>query len=394
LWVLESLIGGGSLNRSPHSRLVFIDLLRGWAVLAMIETHVFNSLLQADLRASSWFGALTFANGLVAPSFLIVSGWVFGIASDRKLTEFRTLGPAFYRQLNRILLVWCLGYALHLPYYSYSRTKSQATALDWVRFYQMDILHCIAFGLLLLLLGRIFIRDDRHFSQSMLLTGTAVVLASPFVWNLQMGASVPVPLLMYLRGTNFSHFPLFPWLGFILLGGYAAVGYQKAAARGSEEHFIKFLTFVGVECILGGVVFWHVLKWIPFVSREVGCNPLFFSLRLGCVLLLLTGSWFYLARQGIGKWLSPILVISRESLLVYVAHIVLLYRVYFDKRSFTSLHMNSLSLSQSLLVTTVLALVMLAAALAWSWMKQNFRRASRSFAYSGAVLAFALYFSY
>jgi hypothetical protein len=373
---------------------VFIDLLRGWALLAMIETHVFNSMLRADLRAGSWFGALTFANGLVAPSFLFVSGWVFGIASDRKLREFRSLGPAFYRQLNRILLVWCLGYALHLPYYSYSRTRSQATALDWVKFYQMDILHCIAFGLLLLLVGRIFIRDARLFSQSMLLTGIAVILASPFFWTLQMGGSVPIPLLLYLRGTGFSHFPLFPWLGFMLLGGYAAVGYQKAAARGAEERFIKFLIFVGVECILGGVVFWNMLKWIPFASREVGCNPLFFSVRLGCVLLLLTGSWFYLTKRGIGKWLSPILVISRESLLVYVAHIVLLYRVYFDKRSFASLYMNSLSLSQSLIVTTVLALVMLATALAWSWMKQNFRRASRNIAYAGVVLSFALYFSY
>ncbi len=390
-----SLPGAGGfnhLNKPSPSRLVFIDLVRGWALLAMIETHVFNSLLRADLKASSWFGLLTFVNGLVAPTFLFVSGWVFWIASERKLAEFRAFGPAFFSQLKRILLIWCLGYALHFPYYSYSRTRFQTTTTDWIKFYQMDILHCIAFGLLLLFVGRILVKDTRTFSRTLLPAGIAVVLLSPIIWGFQFGVSIPIPLLLYLRAASFSYFPLFPWLGFILLGSAAAAAYQKSAAEGLENKFIALLAFLGVGCIVGGTVFWEMPKWIPYASVEAGSDPSFFSVRLGCVLLLVATTWYYVSKQRIGRLLASALVVSRESLLVYVAHLLLLYRVYIDRQSLASIYRNSLSLSQCLVVTSLLILIMLVAAGSWSWLKRNFRKTSQRIAYASAVLAVFLYF--
>ena len=390
-----SLPGAGGFNpldKPSHSRLVFIDLVRGWALLAMIETHVFNSLLRADLKASSWFGLLTFVNGLVAPTFLFVSGWVFWIASERKLAEFRAFGPAFFSQLRRILLIWCLGYALHLPYYSYSRTRLQATTTDWMIFYQMDILHCIAVGLLLLFLGRILLEDSRTLSRILLPAGIAVVLVSPIIWGFQFGATFPVPLLLYLRGASFSYFPLFPWLGFIFLGSAAAVAHQKSTVQGLENRFVALLAFLGVECILGGIVFWEMPKWIPYSSVEAGCNPSFFSIRLGIVLLLVATTWYYVSKQRIGRLLASALVVSRESLLVYVAHLLLLYRVYIDRRSLASIYRNSLTLSQCLFVTSILILIMLITAGSWSWLKKNFRKTSQRIAYASMVLAIFLFF--
>ena len=147
----------------------------------MMETHVCNTLLQPSVKATRWFGYLTFINGLVAPSFLFVSGWVFVAGCSRKLDDFRALGPAFRRQFGRILLFWGLGYALHLPFYSYSRTKAWATSGDWLKFCQMDILQCIAVGLLLLLLWRIAIKDDRFFERAVLTSGIVLVAVTPLL---------------------------------------------------------------------------------------------------------------------------------------------------------------------------------------------------------------------
>ena len=66
---------------NPPSRLLFADWLRAWALLVMIETHVFNAFLAAQFRDSQWFRNLNFLNGLVAPSFLFVSGFVFLLAA-------------------------------------------------------------------------------------------------------------------------------------------------------------------------------------------------------------------------------------------------------------------------------------------------------------------------
>src|SRR5512135_1827739 len=119
----------------------------------MIEVHGFNTFMVGDLRNTDWFGALNFINGLVAPSFLYVAGFVFVFTSDRKLEEFRTYGKAFWRQLSRILLIWVVGYGLHLPFFSLYRTMYDSTPSQWILFLQSDILHCIAIGLLIIFLG-------------------------------------------------------------------------------------------------------------------------------------------------------------------------------------------------------------------------------------------------
>lgn len=57
------------------------DLLRGLVIIIMIEVHVFNAFLLPELRQTGWFSVLNFINGLVAPSFLFVSGFAFQVSS-------------------------------------------------------------------------------------------------------------------------------------------------------------------------------------------------------------------------------------------------------------------------------------------------------------------------
>ena len=137
---------------ASHSRLHFIDLLRGIAVIVMVEVHVFNAFLQTQYRTTEWFSVLNYINGLVAPSFVFMAGFVFMVASQRKLDEFRAYGKAFWRQIWRIFLILCVGYFLHLPYFSFHRVITETTEAGWLKFYQADVLHCIAVGLFILFL--------------------------------------------------------------------------------------------------------------------------------------------------------------------------------------------------------------------------------------------------
>ncbi len=58
---------------AAKNRALFIDLLKGLALVVMIEVHVFNSLLLPEIKQAWWFNYLHFINGLVAPAFTFTS---------------------------------------------------------------------------------------------------------------------------------------------------------------------------------------------------------------------------------------------------------------------------------------------------------------------------------
>ena len=128
------------------ARYLFVDLLRGWALLVMIEVHVFNVLLLPELKAASWFNVLNFINGLVAPSFLFISGFAFAISSRGKTVELRKFNYSFWKKLGRILLIILAGYSLHLPILSLRRLMHFYSKETLISFYSVDILQCIGVG--------------------------------------------------------------------------------------------------------------------------------------------------------------------------------------------------------------------------------------------------------
>ena len=94
---------------SERSRLLALDWLRGFAVLVMVECHVFNALLAPEYRATGWFTFFNWLNGFVAPAFLLVSGGVMGMNLQKRWDQ----GTAkLWRRVGQIFVV---GYLLHLP---------------------------------------------------------------------------------------------------------------------------------------------------------------------------------------------------------------------------------------------------------------------------------------
>jgi len=70
--VSEQNTSGAITAPAKPPRYGFIDLLRGFALVVMIETHVSNAYLPlASRKGSEFFFGLSFINGLVAPAFLL-----------------------------------------------------------------------------------------------------------------------------------------------------------------------------------------------------------------------------------------------------------------------------------------------------------------------------------
>lgn len=371
------------------NRLVFVDFLRGWATIVMVEVHVFNAFLLPDIKNAAWFGWVNFVNGLVAPSFLFVAGFVFVVASDRKLEEFRTFGKAFWRQLSRIFLIWVIGYGLHLPYFSLTRTLRDSTASQLLLFSQSDILHCIAIGLLIVFLGRIVIKRDQYYQLFLVLIGSLMVLIAPFIWEIDFSRFLPGFVAPYFNDHHGSIFPLFPWLGFLMFGAVAAFVHKEARVNGTETQYFQRLALLGGVLLVGGTFLVDLPSKIPFMSTAIRANPVFFASRLGIVFLLLVACWYYAEWRKTER--SVVLDVSKESLLVYTAHLLVIYGRFWNGNSPAHSYGDLFSISQSVVATVGLILLMLVLAKGWSTLKQKSMRWARYVSYATGIILFIVF---
>ena len=282
-----------------RGRVAWLDLFRGAAVLAMIETHVVNTFLAPGLREAAWFGWLNWGNGLVAPAFLFIAGYALGMG-----WRVNAMKPvALARKTKRLLGVAALGYALHFPFTELGQHRWAGALRTGT---QVDVLPCLAVTLLGVLgvqglAGMLTEKWRRGAGLAALFgLGSAVVWLAPASAAWSVGA---VPLDAFLNDRTGSLFPLFPWAAFVfcgvLAGSYATpqMGWMLVAA--------------GV--VKGGA--------LPADDGAFSAlSPVFFCDRLAGVLAL----------AALGHWVARgwkpggVLLAGRESLVMYAAHLVVI----------------------------------------------------------------------
>lgn len=359
-----------------HRRLLFADLLRGLAMIVMIEVHAVNALMHPVYREAPWFAFVDFINGLVAPVFLFVSGFAFLLGTQPHLDALRAWAPLFWKILGRIGLIWLIGYLLHIPFFSLRAWRQYATPEQWLQFFSIDVLQCIACGLLLILILRLIISSDRLFSLSIALLGCAAVLPAAWLYRIDLSPLLPVGFAVYLNPVGSTLFPLLPWFGFMAAGVLVSRFFLEAQAWGSTDRYVRGLLQTGLILALAGLPLFFFLKDRLGVIVDERPHILFFAIRLGCVLVLFALCSMYC--RGRDR-LSPLLIApSRETLMVYFVHLQVLYRPVWEGQSLVGLAAQRFSFTASLLLAAGLILVMLVLARAWHIWKQSHGHAARN----------------
>lgn len=371
-------------------RLAFPDLLRGWAIVLMIETHVFNAMIQMSVQQTLWYGVLDFVNGLVAPSFLFVSGFVFIVSTFRKSAELRKIGRHFWKQLGRMLAILAVAYSLHLPTFSFNQMTTATTEVGWLKFFQADILHCIVIGWLFLLGSFLVIRSEDTYRRWLIGSAVGFVLMAPFIWDIDLLSSVPAPIAAYLNGIHYSLFPIFPWLGFMTAGSVVALIYQSYAQEGRQLELRNRLVWIGAIGLAAFFLLLQISFDLPFVSSNLRANPVFFVLRLSIVLLFLAATWRYTEKRGSEK--SFFYDASRESFLIYVGHLLVIYGDFWNGKSIARIVAHSWSPMECALGTIAVILWMILLAKGWSWLKKRSQTLARATIWGFAVVVTTIYF--
>ena len=288
-----------AIPQKSRERVEWLDLFRGAAVLAMIETHVVNTFLAPGLREAAWFGWLNWCNGLVAPAFVFIAGYAQGMSWRANPAK----PVAFGRKAKRLLGIAALGYALHFPLTELGQHR-WADALRMGT--QVDVLQCLAVALIGVLCvqsaSRLFAEKWRGVARLMMLLGLAVGT----VWFAPRSANVdiaPVPLAAFLNDHTGSLFPLFPWAAFVFCGALAgALASRRAGWLLVEAGGVK-----GCAHLAGDGTF-------------SALSPAFFGERLAWVLALAA------LGQGVACGWRPrgVLFAGRESLVMYAGHLLLI----------------------------------------------------------------------
>jgi uncharacterized membrane protein len=355
--------------KTDSTRFAYADLLRGWALIVMIEVHVFNAFLIPSLKETSWFEVLNFINGLVAPSFLFISGFAFIISSERRIDELRKFGIYFWNKLSRIFLIFLAGYSLHLPYFSFYKVINNTPSPQLITWFNVDILQCIAAGLLLLLILRIVIKSDKLFYGLIITITILISLISPVIWKIDFTDYLPVFFANYLNKYNGSFFPLFPWLFFLLAGAVFSRYYVIFRNKNGEQHFVKQIFIYSIIVIsfcrlfLSGIFNTSLMTIRP--------NPFFLYERLGYVLALGAFFWYYSVKRNTKK--SFVLDVSRESLLIYWLHLEIIYSKVWGGKSLEELVSDTLNVFQCSAATLLLIVLMIIVAKLWGSFKKKYQ---------------------
>lgn len=282
-------------------RIASLDAARAFAVLAMVLGHTLDALLAPEVRAEPLVAAYWTARGFTAPLFMIVAGWAVTVAAARGGARGLALVRA---RLPRVLLLLALGFALRWPGWGVSLLREGDHAV-WAHLLAFDALHTIAVALLLisLVLAAPLRAAWRAGVFGALLVG-AVALGSVPLGPRDPAALPLLALAQAVGGT--AAFPLFPWVGYCLLGAILGL----LCGRGEGRRALALSA-------AGAALAAAALLALPGVEAAV---PRVFAFRAGVVLVLLAA--LAAVPAALATRLRPV---GRASLAVYVIHLPIVY---------------------------------------------------------------------
>tara|TARA_R110000868_G_scaffold215785_3_gene465908 strand:- start:3233 stop:4339 length:1107 start_codon:yes stop_codon:yes gene_type:complete len=298
--------------------LYFIDAVRAFAILMMLQGHFIDTLLKPIYKDTAYaaFNLWSYFRGITAPTFFTISGLVFlyllfkakAKGNDKKRIR---------KGLTRGLMLIGIGYLLRL------------NLTDWLGGYfnpyilVVDVLQSIGLSLIILVGLYILVKKNSSVLAILLfIIGFICFLSEPLYRTITL-ENVPVFFANYMTKNNGSVFNILPWFGYMAYGGFMAMIFFKYSHK---QNFRKLLLsgfiVLGVFLIYLSSHALHRLYYLTdfeLFERSADYNYLF--TRLGNVLLLF--AFFYTFERYLKQ--SIITKIGEKTLSIYVVHFIIIY---------------------------------------------------------------------
>ena len=312
------------MEEKKYSRIIFIDLMRAWAVFMMLQGHTIDSFLSPQYKGadSALFGIWNFMRGFTAPIFMFSAGVAFTYLLKSRPEKFAD-NPRVKKGIKRFFTLILLAYFLRFPTYRIF-DYSSVTPEQWAQFFVVDTLHLIAFGLLFVMIFTYLSEKFKIDHIKMLIAGAVMFVAGQILFEPINWQKFVHPLFAgYLYSGSGSFFPLFPWVAYVLAGG--ALGSLIA----SDPQKVRDPKF-GIKLMIAAALIFasgKTLEQIKFFfnwGEPLWVNAIYWiALRIG-VVLFLNGFMSFIAHR-VENIPKVVKLFGRYSLVIYVVHIVALY---------------------------------------------------------------------
>lgn len=304
---------------NKSARLFFIDAMRAWAILMMLQGHFVDGLLDNDFRdaGSTTFLVWKYFRGITAPVFFTVSGFIFTYLLIR-VPQKGFQNPRVKKGLRRGLQLLFIGYLLRLNVLGLFKGELYSS------FFLVDVLHIIGLSLLgIIAVYLLTYKRHKYLFPGALLTMAFLLFAFEPVYKTWEFAVIPDMIANYFTRANGSVFTIVPWFGYTALGSVLSVIFTRFKEHKDVYAYAIPLTAVaGLALIFYSsplFVFLHKFTGIALFGQIYANNYLF--IRMGDVLVVF--SIFMLMRQFVNS--RTVLRIGQNTLSIYVIHFVILY---------------------------------------------------------------------
>lgn len=300
------------------NRLFFIDAVRAFAILMMLQGHFIDTLLAPEYRNphSSIFQIWSYFRGITAPTFFTISGIIFTYLLMK--SKKKGLAPERIRKgLMRGLLLIAIGYGLRAPVFEW------ITGTFRNYFLVIDVLQIIGLSIIITV-GIYYLTFKRSliFSILMLLLGITIFSLEPWYREIDT-TGIPTVFANYISKSNGSIFTILPWLGYMAIGAFiASLFYRYVGKEKFKPILVSGLIIVGSLLIYNSShLFMWAYRWSDVVLfKDVAYYNYLFT-RLGNVLILL--GVFYALERFMNN--QMIFKIGQKTLSIYVVHFVIIY---------------------------------------------------------------------
>jgi uncharacterized membrane protein len=312
-------------------RKVYLDWLRGIAVIIMVVAHANDAWTRLEDRQGDLYGYTVFIAGFAAPLFLFLAGLTLTLAASGRASVMGHAAAA-RQALLRASQILLLAFIFRL--------QSQLLGWGpWINFFKVDILNVM--GLAMIAAALIWsVSASRTVRIVLFATVTgAVAMSTPLVREAGLLAALPDVVEAYIRPLpGRTTFAIFPWAAF-LLGGTIAGELVFAAKDARAEKRVQ-LGFAAAGLFGFAAAYW--LSFRPSIYPNANfwtSSPTFFFIRLALNTMLLPLAWttekFHaFARHRWATVLSApdvpgrvIQTLGRSSLFVYWVHVEMVYGV-------------------------------------------------------------------
>lgn len=289
-----------------HNRDITIDILRGLAIFTMVAANMAAEVLAEP--HPFWF---RFYGTFAAPLFILISGMMVAFTTQTK-------GHTLKYFLVRGMMIIIAGVLVDM--------------LIWrvYPFMTVDVLYLIGLSIPL---AYLFLHLN---TLSRWVLVISIFVVTPILQNVLGYTDYPTefylwgePTAIVANQTNiFNHwvidgwFPIFPWLGFSLLGVNLALLRWKS----QSDSFGKNITFlIGICILIFGSIIWRFYPG-SLLTRE-GYSELFYPPTIGYVM---SAVGMIVVLFSIVDWrpsvilYKPLQALGKSALFIYILHLALI----------------------------------------------------------------------